>query len=49
MQLANPEEYINGTLSGDLGKVLTRCNNVLYISSVEEEEKDRKIRESRLL
>ncbi|KAG8510030.1 Small nuclear ribonucleoprotein F [Galemys pyrenaicus] len=38
MQLANTEEYIDGALSGHLGEVLIRCNNVLYIRGVEEEE-----------
>ncbi|XP_040191819.1 small nuclear ribonucleoprotein F-like [Rana temporaria] len=28
MQLANTEEYIHGALSGHLGEVLIRCNNV---------------------
>nr|XP_028576381.1 small nuclear ribonucleoprotein F-like [Podarcis muralis] len=37
MQLANTEEYIDGALSGHLGPVLIRCNNVLYIRGVEEE------------
>ncbi|KAM8906354.1 small nuclear ribonucleoprotein F-like [Lycaon pictus] len=40
MQLANTEEYIDGALSGHLGEVLIRCNNVLYIRGVEEEEED---------
>ncbi|XP_051005332.1 small nuclear ribonucleoprotein F-like [Acomys russatus] len=38
MQLVNIEEYIDGALSGHLGEVLTRCNNVLYIGGIEEEE-----------
>ncbi|EMP34742.1 Small nuclear ribonucleoprotein F, partial [Chelonia mydas] len=38
MQLANTEEYIDGVLSGHLDEVLIRCNNVLYIRGVEEEE-----------
>ncbi|XP_035577998.1 small nuclear ribonucleoprotein F-like [Zalophus californianus] len=45
MQLANTEEYIGGALSGHLGEVLIRCNNVLYIRSVEEEEDDGEMRE----
>ncbi|XP_038259407.2 small nuclear ribonucleoprotein F-like [Dermochelys coriacea] len=45
MQLANTEEYIDGALSGHLGEVLMRCNNVLYIRGVEEEEEDGEIRE----
>ena len=32
-QLADTEEYIDGELSGNLGEVLIRCNNVLYISA----------------
>ncbi|NXW04854.1 RUXF protein, partial [Fregetta grallaria] len=38
LKLANTEEYIDGALSGHLGEVLIRCNNVLYIRGVEEEE-----------
>jgi small nuclear ribonucleoprotein F len=34
-QLANTEEYIDGSLSGNLGEVLIRCNNVLYIRGAE--------------
>uniref|UniRef100_F7CC29 Small nuclear ribonucleoprotein F n=1 Tax=Equus caballus TaxID=9796 RepID=F7CC29_HORSE len=45
MQLANTEEYIDGALSGHLGEVLIRCNNVLYIRGVEEEEEDGEMRE----
>jgi hypothetical protein len=35
-QLGNTEEYIDGALAGNLGEVLIRCNNVLYIRSAEE-------------
>nr|XP_009938463.1 PREDICTED: small nuclear ribonucleoprotein F [Opisthocomus hoazin] len=45
LQLANTEEYIDGALSGHLGEVLIRCNNVLYIRGVEEEEEDGEMRE----
>uniref|UniRef100_A0A8C6H2G4 Small nuclear ribonucleoprotein F n=1 Tax=Mus spicilegus TaxID=10103 RepID=A0A8C6H2G4_MUSSI len=45
MQLANTEEYIDGELSGHLGEVLKRCNNVLYIRGIEEEEEDGEMRE----
>jgi len=31
LQLANTEEYVHGELAGNLGEVLIRCNNVLYI------------------
>ena len=37
LNLANTEEYIDGVLAGNLGEVLIRCNNVLYIRGVEEE------------
>lgn len=37
LQLANTEEYIDGNFSGNLGEVLVRCNNVLYIRGVPEE------------
>ncbi|KAJ1442644.1 putative small nuclear ribonucleoprotein F [Ochromonadaceae sp. CCMP2298] len=33
LQLTDTEEYIDGELSGNLGEVLIRCNNVLYISA----------------
>ncbi|XP_010012520.1 PREDICTED: small nuclear ribonucleoprotein F, partial [Nestor notabilis] len=45
VKLANTEEYIDGALSGHLGEVLIRCNNVLYIRGVEEEEEDGEMRE----
>lgn len=38
LQLASTEEWINGKLAGNLGEVLIRCNNVLYIRGVEENE-----------
>ena len=38
-------EYIDGALFGHLGEVLLRCNNVLYIRGVEEEEEDGEMRE----
>lgn len=31
LQLANCEEYVDGELAGNLGEVLIRCNNVMYI------------------
>ena len=31
LQLANTEEWIGGELAGNLGEVLIRCNNVMYI------------------
>lgn len=34
LQLGDTEEYIDGELSGNLGEVLIRCNNVLYIREV---------------
>lgn len=40
LQLANTEEYIDGNCTGNLGEVLVRCNNVLYVRGVEEEEED---------
>jgi len=38
LQLANTEEYIDGALAGNLGEVLIRCNNVLYIRGVEDDD-----------
>jgi len=45
LQLANTEEYIDGNCTGNLGEVLIRCNNVLYIRGVEEEEEDGEMKE----
>ncbi|CAI9091212.1 OLC1v1026174C1 [Oldenlandia corymbosa var. corymbosa] len=38
LQLANAEEYIDGHKKGDLGEILIRCNNVLYLRGVPEDE-----------
>ncbi|CAD5230648.1 unnamed protein product [Bursaphelenchus okinawaensis] len=37
IQLENTEEYIDGVNTGVLGEVLIRCNNVLWISGVDED------------
>ncbi|CAN7119653.1 unnamed protein product [Brassica rapa subsp. narinosa] len=37
-QLGNTEEYIDGQLTGNLGEILIRCNNVLYVRGVPEDE-----------
>jgi len=31
LQLGNTEEWVGGELAGNLGEVLIRCNNVLYV------------------
>ena len=36
LQLGNTEEYENGEFMAELGEVLIRCNNVLYIRGVPE-------------
>ncbi|KAI6682575.1 hypothetical protein NL676_036456 [Syzygium grande] len=38
LQLANTEEYIDGQFTGSLGEILIRCNNVLYLRGVPEDE-----------
>jgi len=38
LQLANTEEYIDGKACGNLGEVLIRCNNVLYLRGLPEAE-----------
>ena len=35
--MASTEEYIEGEYAGNLGEVLIRCNNVLYLRGVPEE------------
>ncbi|XP_003570509.2 uncharacterized protein LOC100841438 [Brachypodium distachyon] len=37
LQLANTEEYIDGQFSGNLGEILIRCNNVMYMRGVPED------------
>ncbi|MCL7044160.1 hypothetical protein MKW94_030482 [Papaver nudicaule] len=37
LQLANTEEYIDGQFTGNLGEILIRCNNVLYLRGVPED------------
>jgi small nuclear ribonucleoprotein F len=37
LQLASTEEFIDGQFTGNLGEVLIRCNNVLYMRGVPEE------------
>ncbi|EEF44924.1 small nuclear ribonucleoprotein f, putative [Ricinus communis] len=38
LQLGNTEEYIDGQFTGNLGEILIRCNNVLYLRGVPEDE-----------
>ncbi|CAD6195585.1 unnamed protein product [Caenorhabditis auriculariae] len=37
LQLANADEYIDGNNTGNLGEILIRCNNVLYIGGLDAE------------
>ena len=36
LQLANTKEFINGQMTGELGEVLIRCNNVLFVRAAAE-------------
>jgi len=36
LQLTNADEYINGEFEGNLGEILIRCNNVLYMRGLPE-------------
>jgi len=38
MQLANTEEFVEGSKAGNLGEILIRCNNVLYVKGIDEGE-----------
>ncbi|MES1918698.1 hypothetical protein MHBO_000623 [Bonamia ostreae] len=42
LQLANTEEWIGGNLKGKLGEIFVRCNNVLYVREIPEEDGDEK-------
>lgn len=35
-QLTNAQEMFNGKLAGNLGDILIRCNNVLYVKEYNE-------------
>ncbi|KAJ8920955.1 hypothetical protein NQ315_015749 [Exocentrus adspersus] len=45
LQLANTEEYIDGSPTGNLGEVLIRCNNILFIRGAEEEDEEGETRD----
>lgn len=45
LQLANTEEHIDGQTTGNLGEVLIRCNNVLYIRGIEDEDEEGEMRD----
>lgn len=45
LQLANTEEFIEGQFTGNLGEVLIRCNNVLYMRGVPETDEDGEARQ----
>lgn len=38
LQLTSTEEWIGGKLAGNLGEVLIRCNNVLYVRGLTADE-----------
>ena len=38
--MAQTEEFIDGNCTGNLGDVLVRCNNILYVRGVEEENEE---------
>ncbi|XP_022196172.1 small nuclear ribonucleoprotein F [Nilaparvata lugens] len=45
LQVANAEEYIEGVMTGVLGEVLIRCNNVLYVRCLEEDDEEGEMRD----
>ncbi|KAJ3071805.1 hypothetical protein HDU99_002339 [Rhizoclosmatium hyalinum] len=40
IQLANAEEFVDGASTGVLGEVLIRCNNILYVRQLDQEDED---------
>jgi len=40
LQIANSQEFIGGKYAGNLGEILIRCNNVLYIRGAPEEDEE---------
>lgn len=49
LQLVGTEEWLDGALAGNLGEVLIRCNNVLFVraanSAKDAERKKRRVDE----
>jgi len=45
IQLAKTEEHVGGQATGSLGEVLIRCNNVMYIRGIEEEDEEGEMRD----
>ncbi|XP_055682816.1 small nuclear ribonucleoprotein F [Lutzomyia longipalpis] len=45
LQLANTEEHIDGQNTGNLGEVLIRCNNVLYIRGIDDDDEEGEMRD----
>lgn len=37
LQLDGTKEFIEGEFAGELGEVLIRCNNVMYVKAADEE------------
>lgn len=51
LQLASTEEWIDNKLAGNLGEVLIRCNNVMYVRGLtgsEEQERKRAAADSEM-
>jgi len=40
LQLTGTQEFVDGKFEGNIGEVLIRCNNVLYVRSVPQEEEE---------
>ncbi|KAI8840052.1 hypothetical protein HDU78_001299 [Chytriomyces hyalinus] len=38
VQLDNTEEFVDGASTGVLGEVLIRCNNILYVRQIPEDD-----------
>ncbi|GAB0089065.1 Small nuclear ribonucleoprotein F [Sergentomyia squamirostris] len=45
LQMANTEEVIDGQSTGNLGEVLIRCNNVLYIRGIDDDDEEGEMRD----
>ncbi|XP_054286682.1 small nuclear ribonucleoprotein F-like [Macrosteles quadrilineatus] len=45
LQMASTEEWVDGKQTGELGEILIRCNNVLYIRGAEEDDEEGEMRE----
>mmetsp|Transcript_22063 Transcript_22063/g.62034 ORF Transcript_22063/g.62034 Transcript_22063/m.62034 type:complete len:89 (+) Transcript_22063:111-377(+) len=46
LQMTNTSEFVDGSFSEPLGEILIRCNNVLYVREVKDDDEGTKMEDS---